>query len=58
MSEHSSPFLKHLEKLGLTLGKKLEIMTITDFDGSVELLVDNHKQSISREVAKHILISK
>lgn len=58
VSEHSSPFLKHLEKLGLTLGKKLEIMTITDFDGSVELLVDNHKQSISREVAKHILISK
>ncbi|MEE1943884.1 metal-dependent transcriptional regulator [Pedobacter sp. KR3-3] len=58
VSEHSSPFLKHLEKLGLTLGKKIEIVAITDFDGSVELLVDNNKQSISREVAKHILISK
>lgn len=58
VSEHSSPFLKHLEKLGLTLGKKIEIMAITDFDGSVELLIDGNKQNISREVAKHVLISK
>lgn len=58
VSEHSSPFLKHLEKLGLTLGKKIEITEITDFDGSVELLVNGSKLSISREVAKHILISK
>jgi DtxR family Mn-dependent transcriptional regulator len=58
VSEHSSPFLKHLEKLGLTLGKKIEISEILDFDGSVELLIDNNKINISREVAKHILISK
>jgi len=58
VSEHSSPFLKHLEKLGLTLGKKIEISEIIDFDGSVELLIDNQKLNISREVAKHILISK
>lgn len=58
VSEHSSPFLKHLEKLGLTLGKKIQVTEITDFDGSVELLVNNNSLSISREVAKHILISK
>lgn len=58
VSEHSSPFLKHLEKLGLTLGKKIQISEITDFDGSVELLVNGNSLSISREVAKHILISK
>jgi DtxR family Mn-dependent transcriptional regulator len=57
VSEHSSPFLKHLEKLGLTLGKKVEILEIIDFDGSVELFVDHKKINISREVAKHILIS-
>ncbi|MGF1925335.1 MAG: metal-dependent transcriptional regulator [Bacteroidia bacterium] len=58
VSEHSSPFLKHLEKLGLTLGKKIEISEIIDFDGSVELLIDGKKINISKEVAKHILISK
>lgn len=58
VSEHSSPFLKHLEKLGLTLGKKIEISEIIDFDGSVELLINQNRVNISREVAKHILISK
>lgn len=58
VSEHSSPFLKHLERLGLTLGKKVEISEIIDFDGSVELLIDNKKINISKEVAKHILISR
>lgn len=58
VSEHSSPFLRHLEKLGLTLGKKIEVSEIIDFDGSVELLIDQQKLNISREVAKHILINK
>jgi DtxR family Mn-dependent transcriptional regulator len=58
VSEHSSPFLKHLEKLGLTLGKRIEVSEIIDFDGSVELLIEDKKINISKEVAKHILISK
>ncbi len=58
VSEHSSDFLKHLEKLGLTLGKKIVITEIIAFDGSVQLLLENQQISISREVAKHILISK
>lgn len=56
VSEHSSAFLKHLEKLGLTLGKLVKVIDITDFDGSIELLVESKKINISREVAKHILI--
>ena len=56
VSEHSSTFLKHLERLGLTLGKQIKIIEITEFDGSIELLVEAKKTSVSREVAKHILI--
>jgi len=57
VSQHTSAFLKHLEKLGLTLGKQIEISDVTDFDGSVEILVNQKQINISREVAKHILIS-
>ena len=57
VSQHSSAFLKHLEKLGLTLGKQIQINDVTDFDGSVEILVAGKQINISREVAKHILIS-
>lgn len=57
VSQHSSAFLKHLEKLGLTLGKQIEISDVTDFDGSVEILIARKQINISREVAKHILTS-
>ncbi|NTE01425.1 metal-dependent transcriptional regulator [Agrobacterium tumefaciens] len=57
VSQHSSAFLKHLEKLGLTLGKQIEINDVTDFDGSVEILSAGKQINISREVAKHILTS-
>ena len=56
VSNHSSPFLKHLEKLQLTLGKKIEIIEVIGFDGSVELLLENKKVNVSPEVAKHLLI--
>lgn len=62
VTEHSSPFLKHLEKLGLTIGTVLEIVDITSYDGSLELLIinqlpaDNHKINVSRTVAQHILL--
>lgn len=56
VSEHSSTFLKHLEKLGLTLGKTVKVSAIAEFDGSVELSIEEKKISITREVAKHILI--
>jgi DtxR family Mn-dependent transcriptional regulator len=58
VSEHSSAYLKHLEKFGLTLGKEIEVLEIIDYDGSVELMLENKKVIISRDVAKHILINE
>jgi DtxR family Mn-dependent transcriptional regulator len=53
----SSVFLKHLEKLGLTLGTKIIITELIEFDGSILLTVDETKErTISREVAKNILV--
>jgi DtxR family Mn-dependent transcriptional regulator len=56
VSEHSPTYLKHLEKLGLTLGKKIQIIDVIEFDGSVVLKLENKEVNISRDVAKHILI--
>lgn len=56
VSEHSSPFLKHLERLGLIIGIDIEVLEITSYDGSVELTADRKKINISREVAQHILV--
>lgn len=56
VSEHSSPFLIHLEKLGLTIGVAISVLGITAYDGSVELVVNNQNINVSRKVAQHILV--
>lgn len=57
VSEHSSVFLKLLEKMGLTLGTKITISELIEFDGSIILNVDEtSERTISREVAKNILV--
>lgn len=58
VTEHSSDFLKHLEKIGLTLGKRIEILDRLEFDGSTELSVDGKSLTVSREISKHILVSR
>lgn len=57
VNEYTSPFLKHLERLGLTIGIQIEIEEIADYDGSVELLVDGKKINVSREVTQRILVN-
>ena len=57
VNEHSSVFLKHLEKLRLTLGTKIIVAELVEFDGSIILSVDGINEiTISREVAKNILV--
>lgn len=57
VSKHSSSFLKHLERIGLTIGTTITLQNIITFDGSVELLVDHKKILISRAVAEHLLVN-
>jgi len=57
VSEHSSIFLKLLEKMGLTLGTRIIITELIEFDGSIMLTIDQKtERTISREVAKNILV--
>ncbi len=57
VSEHSSAFLQHLDKSGLTLGCRLKVNEISEFDKSVNVLIDNIRTLfVSHEVAKNLLV--
>lgn len=55
--DHSSSFLQYLERMELTIGKKIEVVEINDYDHSVALQLQDKKIHISREVANNLLIS-
>lgn len=55
--EHSTIFLKYLADINLTLGEKIVVLNIIDFDGSFIIDVNGNKQTVSREVAKNLLIA-
>jgi DtxR family Mn-dependent transcriptional regulator len=55
--DHSSSFLQYLEKMQLTIGKKIKVAEINDYDHSVILQVEDKRIHISREVANNLLIS-
>jgi DtxR family Mn-dependent transcriptional regulator len=55
--DHSAAFLQYLEKMQLTIGKKIKVTEINDYDHSVILVADEKKIQISREVANNLLIA-
>ncbi|HTH82924.1 MAG TPA: metal-dependent transcriptional regulator [Mucilaginibacter sp.] len=55
--DHSAPFLQYLEKQNLTIGKKIKVIEIIDYDHSMILQVEQNQTHISREVAKNLLIA-
>jgi DtxR family Mn-dependent transcriptional regulator len=55
--EHTAVFLQYLEKMNLTIGKQIKLIEVVAFDHSVLLSVDNNTISISRDVAKNILVT-
>ncbi|UBM61001.1 metal-dependent transcriptional regulator [Marinilongibacter aquaticus] len=58
VSEDSSTFLRHLDKLGIQLGLDFAINDISDFDQSIEIELSNGKTlRLSHEVAKNIQAS-
>ena len=55
--DHSSSFLQYLEKMQLTIGKKIKVSEINDYDHSVILNLENTKVHISRDVSNNLLIT-
>lgn len=53
----SDAFLKHLNKLEISLGTELEILEIIPFDNSFEISINNKQVIISKEIAQNIYVT-
>lgn len=59
VSDHSAVFLKHLEKIGITLGVQIKIEDKNLFDNSFWISVAEAEPIfVSKEVAKNLLVFK
>jgi DtxR family Mn-dependent transcriptional regulator len=57
VSEHSSSFLRHLEKIGVALGVELKILEKNEFDQSICIeIAPESRTFISKEVALNLLV--
>jgi len=54
----SPSFLQYLSKIGVYIGAHVAILEKTEFDGSVEILIDKKKKAfISKEASLNILVT-
>src|SRR6478752_1142223 len=58
LKETSAAFLKHLDKLGIYIGARIKIKERSEFDGSMDITIDQRKQLvISKEVGQNIMVA-
>ncbi len=57
VKDSSAAFLRYLDKVGAYIGARIKVLDKVEFDGSLEILVDNRKTLfMSKDVAANILI--
>lgn len=56
VKDTSSDFLKYLDKQGIALGSKIEVVSKESFDLSVKIKVDDRSLSISNKIASNLYI--
>ena len=57
VKDSSPEFLRYLDKVGAYIGARIKVLDKVEFDGSIEILVDQKKNLfMSKDVARNILI--
>ncbi len=56
VKDSDSNLLKYLDKIGAKPGVKIKILGKEEYDDSMEILIDDHRVFISKEVAQNILV--
>jgi DtxR family Mn-dependent transcriptional regulator len=57
VKDSDSNLLKYLDKLGAKPGVKIKILGKEEYDDSLEILIDDHRVFISKEVSQNILVT-
>ncbi len=58
VKDTDSKLLKYLDKVGITLGTKIKILEIMEFDSSMEIEInENQKLFLSKEISKNIFVN-
>jgi len=58
VKDSDSNLLKYLDKIGAKPGIKIKILGKEEYDESMELLIDDHRVFISKEVSQNILVTQ
>ncbi len=57
VKDSDSQLLKYLDKIGARPGKKIKILEIQEYDGSMEVQISGNKFFVSKEVSENILVT-
>ena len=59
VSDHRPDFLQYLQKIGVKIGKKLNIIEVISFDKSMDISIEGSRKSIhiSHDAAKSIMVN-
>lgn len=58
VDDSSSEFLQFLDKQQIALGKRIKVINIEPFDGSLQIKLDDKEISISHKIANNLYIQK
>jgi DtxR family Mn-dependent transcriptional regulator len=59
VKDTSTPFLQYLEKLSITIGSKLSVVEVIDFDGSMNISIENAAaRNVSMKFADSLFVSR
>lgn len=58
VKDSDSNLLKYLDKIGAKPGMKIKILGREEYDMSMEVLLDDHRVFISKEVSQNILVTE
>ncbi len=56
VNDSSSEFLKYLDRYDISLGQKIQVVSKEPFDGSITILINDKKISISQKISNNIYI--